>query len=62
MWKNLEFVNTYLPRCTTVCLVSIEKEKEIVYGVRERERERERERDCLWREFKKCGSYTVIWK
>jgi hypothetical protein len=37
----LEFVNTYLPRCTTVSLVSIEKEKEIVYGERERERERE---------------------
>jgi hypothetical protein len=35
----LKFVNTYLPRCTTVFLVSIEKEKEIVYGVRERERE-----------------------
>jgi hypothetical protein len=34
----LEFVNTYLPRCTTVSLVSIEKEKEIVYGERERER------------------------
>jgi hypothetical protein len=49
----LEFVNTYLPRCTTISLVSIEKE--IVYG----ERERERERDIVCGESSKKGGDTL---